>query len=78
MNQRAKSEGCNNRIQGEIVCRLMNDKEAAMYLDVGLSTLRNWRSLHRGPDYIKMGRAVRYLEADLLKFLESRRIKVSG
>lgn len=61
-----------------IISRLMNDKQAAKFLDVGLQTLRNWRFLRKGPDYHKLGRAVRYRERDLLKYLESRKIRVDG
>jgi hypothetical protein len=58
--------------------RLMNDKEAAKFLKAGVQTLRNWRFLGCGPDYIKMGRSIRYNQADLETYLESRKIRVNG
>jgi len=57
--------------------RVLNDKQAAQFLGVAVQTLRNWRGQRRGPDYIKLGRSVRYSEGDLSRFLESRKIKVS-
>lgn len=68
----------NESTSSGIISRLMNDKHAAKFLDVGVQTLRNWRCHRQGPNYIKMGRSVRYSEHDLLKFLESRKIRVDG
>jgi hypothetical protein len=59
-------------------CKLLTDKQAAEYLNIGLQTLRNWRGLRRGPDYVKLGRAIRYSETDLLSFTESRKIRMDG
>lgn len=56
--------------------QLMNDKQAAKFLGVATQTVRNWRTRRQGPDYIKMVRAVRYTERDLLKYLESRKVRV--
>ena len=77
MKQKLNSTGCNDDTPG-IVIRLMNDKHAAKFLDVGVQTLRNWRCRRIGPDYIKLGRSVRYSESDLLKYMESRKIRVEG
>jgi len=68
----------NKSASSGIISRLMNDEKAAKFLDVGLQTMRNWRCRRQGPDYIKMGRSVRYSERDLLRYLESRKIKVDG
>jgi len=35
----------------------------------GMRTLQQWRLLHKGPPYIKVGRAVRYRMADVEKWL---------
>ena len=43
-------------------------------LGVSQKTLPAWRSRRQGPPYVKCGRAVRYREADLEDFLESRRV----
>jgi hypothetical protein len=54
--------------------RFVNDVEAAKILAASPQTLRNWRHLGRGPAYAKKGRMVRYMVADLLKFMNSGRI----
>jgi hypothetical protein len=58
--------------------QMMNDRQAAKLLNIGLQTLRNWRSQHRGPDYIKIGRSIRYNATDLRKFIKSKKIQVNN
>ena len=50
---------------------LLDEKEAAVYLTVAVTTLRNWRSLKgKGPRFVKVGaRLVRYRRADLAAFI---------
>lgn len=38
----------------------LNEEEAAAYLRISANTLRQWRTLKRGPAYQKAGRNVRY------------------
>ena len=57
----------------------LNDREAAAYLGVGVQTLRNWRHLGRGPEYLKLapgprGRVV-YEISGLERFKNQCRIK---
>lgn len=40
-----------------------------------LQTLRNDRHRRRGIPYVKVGRSVRYKLADVLEFMDSRRIE---
>jgi len=51
------------------------DTEAAKILGLSPQTLRNMRSKGKGPVYYKIGRAVRYLPDDIIKFREQRRIQ---
>lgn len=60
------------------VAKMLNDRQAAEFLNVGLQTLRNWRSQHRGPSYHRLGRLIRYNGTDLERYLESKKIKVNG
>jgi hypothetical protein len=53
----------------------MNDREAADYLGVAVSTMRKWRLERRGPAYCKLGRRVTYLVNDLNQYRESRRVE---
>lgn len=55
--------------------RGLKDTEAAEMLGLHPQTLRNMRCRGERPAYHKLGRAVRYLEKDLLAYLEKRRIQ---
>jgi predicted DNA-binding transcriptional regulator AlpA len=46
------------------------ETQAAAYLGMKVSTLRQWRFLSKGPVYLKIGRSCRYRQADLDAFLE--------
>jgi hypothetical protein len=50
---------------------LVDEQKAAEILDSKVGTLRNWRSLGKGPRYRKIGRLVRYHRADLTAFAEA-------
>jgi excisionase family DNA binding protein len=51
----------------------LTEAEAAVRLGLKVATLRAWRSQGRGPAYVRLGRAIRYLTADLEEFLASNR-----
>lgn len=55
---------------------VLNEFEAAKKLGLTVYTLRNWRSMRRGPSYIKMGRRIGYLDSDLENYIASRRIVI--
>lgn len=46
------------------------EDQAAVYLGMKVSTLRQWRFLSKGPVYLKIGRSCRYRKEDLDTFLE--------
>ena len=49
---------------------LLDEKEAARYLNLVPATLRNWRVAKKGPSALKIGkRAIRYRFADLEEFI---------
>ena len=52
----------------------LNEKQVSDRYGWGLSTLRNWRFLRRGPAYSKIGKAVRYRVVDLEEFMSRHRI----
>lgn len=52
----------------------MDEKEAALYLNISAQTLRSWRVQKVGPAYHKSGRAVRYSKADLDAWKSSNRV----
>ena len=51
---------------------LLPAPEAATRLGVRTQTLARWRVEGRGPRFIKVGRAVRYRESDLERWIEER------
>jgi predicted DNA-binding transcriptional regulator AlpA len=53
----------------------LTETEAATRLGLKVATLRAWRNQGRGPAYVRLGRAIRYLSTDLDDFLQSNRHK---
>ena len=51
----------------------ITEAEAAVRLGLKVATLRAWRHQGRGPAYVRLGRAIRYLTIDLDEFLSSNR-----
>jgi predicted DNA-binding transcriptional regulator AlpA len=51
----------------------MNETAAAQLLGLSVATLRAWRHRKQGPRFVKFGRSVRYLAADLKAFIERSR-----
>jgi predicted DNA-binding transcriptional regulator AlpA len=43
---------------------------AAEFLGLSVRTLQQWRVSGRGPQFLKMGRSVRYRKSQLVRFLE--------
>jgi len=50
-------------------------KQIADDIGVTLATLRNWRLRRFGPPYLKLGKSVRYPQADYLAWRESKRVR---
>lgn len=48
----------------------MTEIEAARQLALSVATLRAWRQAKTGPRFVRFGRAVRYLPADLEEYIE--------
>jgi predicted DNA-binding transcriptional regulator AlpA len=51
----------------------LTETEAAARLGLKVATLRAWRNRGRGPAYVRLGRAIRYLTVDIEEFLKSNR-----
>jgi excisionase family DNA binding protein len=47
----------------------MTEQEVAQRLGLSTATLRAWRLKRKGPRYVRFGRAVRYLPADIDEFI---------
>jgi len=64
--------------RGEEVPRYLTEKEVSQITGLALSTLRNARFQSRGFPYVKIGRAVRYSEKDVIRYMESRKVLPTG
>jgi predicted DNA-binding transcriptional regulator AlpA len=51
----------------------LTEGEAAMRLGLKVATLRAWRHQRRGPAFVRLGRAIRYLASDVDAFLDANR-----
>lgn len=58
--------------------RLLNTKELARYLGVAISTITQYRLDGTGPDYVKLGHLVRYKIADVEKWLDARKGRITA
>lgn len=55
---------------------LLNEKEAAAYLDLSPATLRTWRCREKGPTYYRVARGpngIKYIVEDLDAYLAAGR-----
>lgn len=53
----------------------IDEKAVSNITGFALPTLRNWRCIGKGPDYSKIGRAIRYKKKDVLAFMDAHRIE---
>lgn len=57
---------------GMITMKILTNVETAELLGLKPNTLERWRLQGRGPTFRKLGRAVRYVEADVLAWLDAQ------
>jgi predicted DNA-binding transcriptional regulator AlpA len=55
---------------------LVTPEDLAAALDVSVDTLREWRRLKQGPDFVKTGKSVMYREIDVQEWLERNVVPV--
>ena len=55
--------------------QLLTEKETASLICYTQRALQNWRLRGGGPEYVKIGRSVRYQRRDVMKFIEDRKRK---
>jgi predicted DNA-binding transcriptional regulator AlpA len=58
--------------------RATNELETAQWLGLSVATLRSWRHRGMGPNFVKFGRAVRYLRHDVEAFIETSLVRTTG
>lgn len=54
------------------ISKLLTTKQAANILGLSPNTLNQWRNLKRGPKFHKLEKSVRYLESDLLEYIQEK------
>jgi hypothetical protein len=57
---------------------LYDERAAARIISCSVALLRKWRLFREGPNYVKVGRLVRYRQEDLAAFLDSHRVVTGG
>lgn len=57
---------------------LMTPAELAAKLEKSLAALAQWRYLGTGPQFIKLGRSIRYRASDVEAWLDQRTVQSTG
>lgn len=50
---------------------MLTEKQVAEYLNMSVSLLRKWRMFRKGPNFVRIGRAVRYKRCDIEMWMDS-------
>jgi excisionase family DNA binding protein len=58
--------------------QVLTEHEVAKQLGLSVATLRAWRLKGKGPRFVRFGRAVRYLTADVERFVEASVVDHAG
>ena len=58
--------------------RHVDEFAAAEFLDVSVSTLRDWRFHRTGPIFCRFGRAIRYPWDELVRYAEDARVRTAA
>ena len=57
--------------------RALTEREVSELLGLSVATLRAWRHSGQGPRFLRLGRAVRYLPADLEDFVSASAVNAT-
>ena len=61
-------------VSGNSRHQAVDEREAAKLLNLSVATLRAWRHRNVGPRFLRFGRAIRYLVADVEAFIDASRV----
>ena len=59
------------------IARALTEREVSDLLGLSVATLRAWRHRGQGPRFLRLGRAVRYLPADVEDFVRASAVDAS-
>lgn len=57
----------------DLLEKLLDENETSKILQTKVKTLQHWRISGQGPEFIKMGRLVRYEASAIKRFIEANR-----
>ncbi len=57
---------------------ILNERDAAVFVGLSVHTLRSRRFRGLPPEFLKLGKSVRYEAEALRRFLESCRVRLGG
>lgn len=60
----------------EVGSRAINETEAAQVLGLSVRTLQAWRYFGKGPRFVRLGGAIRYLASDLDAFIRASTVDI--
>lgn len=72
------SEFANSIVHWRDGVRAQTETETAEALGLSVATLRAWRQRMTGPGFVRFGRSVRYLSADVEAFIQASRVDTSS
>ena len=75
MNPRATTT---ERGQMSDMTRALTEREVAELLGLSVATLRAWRHRGKGPRFLRLGRSVRYLPADVADFVRASAVDTTS
>lgn len=75
MNPRARTT---ERGQMSDTTRALTEREVAELLGLSVATLRAWRHRGKGPRFLRLGRSVRYLPADVADFVRASAVDTTS
>ena len=58
--------------------RALTEREVAELLGLSVATLRAWRHRGKGPRFLRLGRSVRYLPADVADFVRASAVDTTS
>ncbi len=73
-NRVHSGRGSIRAVKNDGMPQYLNEKQVSEMTGLSLSTLRNSRFQGRGLPYVKVGRSVRYSLADVVEYMESRKV----
>ena len=71
-------ESATTQLLGPTPNEPLTEAVAAARLGLKVATLRAWRHQGRGPAFVRLGRAIRYLSSDVDQFLTANRHNPAG